>query len=87
MDTEHDYDPTQTAGDRSNQSIIIDNGKYVAAVVVCAALCGASWVFAWHAAYVAEKADTQYQVMLNHQMYLENQMDNLKEKKDAVRSQ
>lgn len=85
MDTENDYDPTQRAGDRSNQSIVIDNGKYVAAVVVCAALCGLSMAFAWHADQKADEAITEYRLMLNHQMYLESQLETLKEKSSAVR--
>lgn len=78
-------DVEQTAGERSNQTIVIDNGKYVAAVVMCAVLCGASWVYAWHADKTADNAITEYRVMLNHQMYLENQVENLKEKGNAVR--
>lgn len=84
VDTEYD-DNTQSAGDRSNQSIVIDNGKYVAAVVMCAAICGMSVMFAWHADKTADNAITEYRVMLNHQMYLENQVENLKEKGNAVR--
>jgi hypothetical protein len=78
-------DVEQNSGDGSNQSIVIDNGRYVAAVVICAVLCGASWVYAWHADQRSTEAITEYRVMLNHQMYLENQVENLKEKHDALR--
>lgn len=47
METELDFDPMQRAGDRSNQSIVIDNGKYVAAIVVCAVVCGLCAAVSW----------------------------------------
>lgn len=43
-----DY-PQQSAGDRSNQSIIIDTGKYAAAMVLCAVVCGVCSGVTWWA--------------------------------------
>lgn len=56
---------------RSAQVIQIDNGKYIAVVAVCAALCGVSCVMSWMAAAEARTATTEYRVLLNHTMELE----------------
>lgn len=84
-----DYEPPfvhgDQSGDRSAQVIQIDSGKHVAAVAVCAALCGMCAIFAWHSDQKADEAITEYHVMFNHQMYLENQVENLKEKLNALR--
>lgn len=58
-------------GDRSAQVINIDNGKYIAVVAVCAALCGVSAVMAYNATNEARNASTEYRVLLNHYMELE----------------
>lgn len=79
MDTEPKW-VHNDQGDRSASIIQIENGKAVAAVAICAALAGMAAVYAWHADQTARDAIVQYQVMLNHQMYLENQVENVKEK-------
>lgn len=85
MDDNYPPDVEANCDNRSAQVIQIDNGKHVAAVAICAAICGMCAMFAWHADQSARDAITEYKVMLNHQMYLENQVENLKEKASAIR--
>lgn len=72
-------------GDRSASIVNIDNGKTVAAVAVCAAVCGLSMGIALWAAWTSDKTTIEYRVMLNHQMQLENDLKTLQEKYDALR--
>jgi hypothetical protein len=58
-------------GERSASIVNIDNGKYIAVVAVCAALCGISAVMAYNATNEARNASTEYRVLLNHYMQLE----------------
>lgn len=59
-DTELDFDPTQSAGDRSNQSIIIDTGKHTAALAVCAVICGICAAVSWWAVHTQDEIATRY---------------------------
>lgn len=40
-----------------NTNTIIDNGKYIATVAICAALCGVSAVYAWAATEKANRSE------------------------------
>ncbi len=83
-ETELDFDPAQRAGDRSNQYISIDNGKTVATVAVCAALCGVSASIAIWAGYQAQVMTTEYRVQIGHTMRLEAEQDALKTRVEIV---
>lgn len=91
IDTEYDDDElaervraalSQVAGDRSNQSVIIDNGKYMAVVAVLAVICGGCAVATWNSTgrqadigkrYSEDSMYTQdqYQKERNHVIELE----------------
>lgn len=74
METENDDDEgiSQSNADRGNQSIIIDTGKHIATVAICAVICGMSVVFSIVAGLVAWDAQTNYQITLNHVKDLES---------------
>lgn len=80
----HDYAVRSRTEHRSASVIQIDNGKYIAVVAVCAALCGVSAVMAYNATQEARNASTEYRVLLNHTMKLENKLEAL-EKDNATR--
>jgi hypothetical protein len=61
-------------GERSAQVIQIDSSKHVAAVTICAAICGMSVILSFIAAIVAWNSATEYRVLLNHTMELEAQV-------------
>lgn len=92
LETEYDDDDelaariraalSQFAGERSNQSIVIDNGKYMAVVAVLAIVCGLCAAISWwavteqHAVAIQFRdasLDTQdqYQKERNHVIELE----------------
>lgn len=64
METEHDY-PTEiggnyargSQGERSAQVIQVDSGKHVAAVAVCAAVCGLAAALSIAALVTANRAE------------------------------
>lgn len=61
----------QTGGDRVNQTTVIDTGKFVVVVAVCAALCGFAGALSVWAAFTAMHAEkrtelTQYYLMDPH---------------------
>lgn len=58
-----------------NTQTIIDNGKYIAAVAICAVIAGASAVSAFHSAGVARDVDINYQVLLNHETKIESRLE------------
>lgn len=71
MDTDRLPDFEANCSDRSAQVIQIDNGKAVAAVAVCAAICGLSLAVALWAGYQAQLMTTEYRITTNHVMELE----------------
>ncbi len=72
METELDWDPGQRQhGNANNQTIVLDTGKHMAAIALCAAICGVSVVLSVWAAVEARAAATEYRVLLNHTMELE----------------
>lgn len=80
METEYDEDLAQLNqhnATRGAQVIQIDNGKYIAVVAICAALSGVSAVMAYVATQEARNASTEYRVLLNHTMKLENKLEAL----------
>lgn len=99
VETEYDDDDvaervkaalSQVAGDRSNQSVIIDNGKYMAAIVVLSLIAGVSGAVAWWAAtsYREDSLEIQdeYQKERNHVIELEgNQKSQAEEIHDLQR--
>ncbi len=78
MDTDRIPDFNAECDERSAQVIQIDNGKHVAAVAVCAAICGLSLAVALWAGYQAQVMTTEYRVQLNHTMHLEAEQSALK---------
>lgn len=58
-----------------NTNVIIDNGKYVAVVAVCALVAALSAAYAWDAKTQARDTDTNYQVLLNHVTKLESRVE------------
>ncbi len=77
------------SGNRSAQVIQIDSSKHVAAIAICAVVCGVSAALSVWAAVTAQTAATEYRVVLNHYMHLEAQQEvmlkQLEEKDNAVR--
>lgn len=68
MSNEFRQPDIEQSGERGAQVVQIDSGKHVAAVAVCAALCGVASVFAawaaFQATYATKRADLlQYYVM------------------------
>lgn len=57
VDTEYDDTFAQRADGRNNQSIIVDTGKHVAAVAVCAAICGLAAALSIAALFMASRAE------------------------------
>lgn len=72
-DTEYDY-PTQTNDGRANQSIIIDNGKYIAVVAICAALCGVAAVYAYFAHESAGRSEKRADLLQYYVMELDGKV-------------
>lgn len=69
-----DFDPysiEQQNAERGAQVIQIDNGKHIAAVAICAAICGLALAVALWAGYQAQVMTTEYRVVLNHTMEME----------------
>ena len=75
---QYPYSLEADCDNRSAQVIQIDNGKYIAVVAVCAALCGISAVMAYNATNEARNASTEYRVLLNHYMELEASVKELR---------
>ena len=75
MDIEYDAElppgVSQRAGDRSALLIQIDNGKAVAAVAICAAICGISMAFSVWSAWTATQAAMEARLLQQHVMKLE----------------
>ena len=84
IETEHDDENivdriraafAQAAGERSNQSIIIDNGKYLAVIVVLAVVCGfcanVSWTIQKDYRNDRITLQDEYQKERNHVIELE----------------
>lgn len=57
-----DVEQTTDSQSSANQSIIIDTGKHVAVVAICAALCGLSVAVSVWSAYTARDAATEARV-------------------------
>ena len=71
---------SQRNEERGAQVIQIDSSKHVAAVAVCAAICGVSLAIAIWAGITAEHAQTEYVIMLSHQTKLEAREEFLEDK-------
>lgn len=67
-------DVEQILDGRGNQSIIIDNGKYIATVAICAVLCGVSAVYAWSATRQAEAAEKRADLLQYYVMELDGKL-------------
>lgn len=76
----NEFDPyiSQENAERGAQVIQIDSSKHVAAVAICAAICGISAAIAIWAGYQTQVMTTEYRVQLNHTMHLEAEQDALK---------
>lgn len=58
-----------------NTNLIIDNGKYVVVVAVCAIVSALSAAYAWDAKAQARDTDTHYEVLLNHLTKVESRLE------------
>lgn len=82
-----DPDFHNEAGERSAQVINVDTGKHIAAVVLCAAVCGMSVVFAWRASLLATETTIEYRVLLNHTVELEANQKALANRIEEIRNE
>lgn len=78
------YSLMNEQGERSASVIQIDTGKHVAAVAICAAICGLSLAVALWAGYQAQVMTTEYRVQINHTMHLEAEQEALKTRVEIV---
>lgn len=70
-----DY-PVMRAGERSAQAVqtVIDNGKYIATVAICAVLCGAAAVYAWNATEKANRSEERADLLQYYVMELDGKL-------------
>lgn len=83
MDTELDYGIEQRNDGHGNQSIIIDAGKYMAAVAICAAFAALGVGLSVHATYVAQQAAMEARLFQEKANKLQGQFEAIKEHYDG----
>lgn len=74
-----DYPVEQSNDGRANQSIIIDNGKYIAAVTICAVTCGLCLCASIWAISEQHKLTSEYR-----ENYLDTQDEYQKERNHVI---
>jgi hypothetical protein len=74
VETEYDGIEQLADNSRANQSIIIDNGKYMSVVVILAVLCGAAAIFAWRASEKADRSEERADLLQYYVMELDGKV-------------
>lgn len=87
MDGEWMPDVEANNDNRSAQVIQIDSSKHVAAITMCAIICGISLLGCVVFGAVTWNLTIEYSVVKNRQMHMQAELDVMKENERALRSQ